>query len=67
MCALMLEEGIKQHKSTDRGPVSSARRAGAGTVVGANVVGMETWRGYTLPITHDRKAQIAAVVAERSF
>ncbi|MCS6303398.1 MAG: hypothetical protein H8K07_07005 [Nitrospira sp.] len=28
------------------------------------------WRGgegYTLPITHDRKAQIAAVVAERSF
>jgi hypothetical protein len=23
--------------------------------------------GYTLPITHDRKAQIAAVVAERSF
>ena len=28
------------------------------------------WRegeGYTLPITHDRKAQIAAVVADRSF
>lgn len=28
------------------------------------------WRkgeGYTLPITHDRKARIAAVVAERSF
>lgn len=28
------------------------------------------WRrgeGYTLPITHDRKAQIAAVLAERSF
>jgi hypothetical protein len=23
--------------------------------------------GYTLPITHDRKAQIAAVLAERSF
>ena len=23
--------------------------------------------GFTLPITHDRKAQIAAVVAERSF
>lgn len=23
--------------------------------------------GYTLPITHDRKAQVAAVVAERSF
>ena len=23
--------------------------------------------GYTLPITHDRKAQIAAVIAERSF
>jgi len=28
------------------------------------------WRqgeGYTLPITHDRKAQVAAVVAERSI
>ena len=23
--------------------------------------------GYTLPITHDRKAQVAAVVTERSF
>jgi hypothetical protein len=23
--------------------------------------------GYTLPITHDRKAQVAAVIAERSF
>jgi hypothetical protein len=23
--------------------------------------------GYTLPITHDRKAQIAAVLADRSF
>jgi hypothetical protein len=23
--------------------------------------------GYTLPVTHDRKAQVAAVVAERSF
>jgi hypothetical protein len=23
--------------------------------------------GYTLPITHDRKAQIAAVISERSF
>jgi hypothetical protein len=23
--------------------------------------------GYTLPITHDRRAQIAAVVAERSY
>jgi hypothetical protein len=23
--------------------------------------------GFTLPITHDRKAQIAAVLAERSF
>ena len=46
VCALMLEgEGIKQHKSTDRGPVSSARWAGAGTVVGADVVGMETGRG----------------------
>ena len=37
---------------------------------GCESVTLWEWKrgeGYTLPITHDRKAQIAAVVAERSF
>ena len=37
--------GDQAAQSTDRESVSSARRAGAGTVIGAHVVGMETWRG----------------------
>jgi hypothetical protein len=68
VCALMLEgEGIKQHKAriVDR----FHQLAGQGLELSLMPTLWE-WKqgeGYTLPITHDRKAQIAAVLAERSF
>ena len=34
---------------------------------GAHAVGMEAGEGYTLPITHDRKAQLAAVLSGRAW
>lgn len=67
-CALMLEgTGIKQYKRhiVDR----FHRLAGQGLELSLAPTLWE-WKsgeGYTLPITHDRKAQIAAVLAERSF
>jgi hypothetical protein len=68
VCALMLEgEGIKQHKTRilDR----FHQLAGQGLELSLTPTLWEWKRGegYTLPITHDRKAQIAAVLAERSF
>jgi len=68
VCALILEgEGIKQHKAwiLDR----FHRLAGQGLELSLAPTLWEWKRGegYTLPITHDRKAQIAAVLAERSF
>ena len=68
VCALMLEgEGIKQHKARilDR----FHQLAGQGLELSLTPTLWEWKRGegYTLPITHDRKAQIAAVLAERSF
>jgi hypothetical protein len=67
-CALLLEgKGIKQHKARilDR----FHRLAGQGLELSLMPTLWEWKRGegYTLPITHDRKAQIAAVLAERSF
>jgi hypothetical protein len=64
----MLEgEGIKQHKAriVDR----FHQLAGQGLELSLMPT-LREWKqgeGYTLPITHDRKAQIAAVLAERSF
>ena len=68
VCGLMLEgEGIKQHKAriVDR----FHQLAGQGLELSLTPTLWEWKRGegYTLPITHDRKAQIAAVLAERSF
>jgi hypothetical protein len=68
VCALMLEgKGIKQHKMriVDR----FHQLAGQGLELSLTPTLWE-WKqgeGYTLPITHDRKAQIAAVLAERTF
>lgn len=68
VCALMLEgDGMKQHKmrALDR----FHRIAGQGLELSLTPTLWEWKRGegYTLPITHDRRAQIAAVLAERSF
>lgn len=67
-CALLLEgDGIKQYKKhvVDR----YHQLAGKELEISLAPTLWEWNRGegYTLPITHDRKAQIAAVLAERSF
>jgi len=67
-CALILDGvGIKQYKAhlVDR----FHRIAGQGLELSLAPTLWEWKRGegYTLPITHDRKAQIAAVLAERPF
>lgn len=67
-CALLLEgSGLKQYKRhlVDR----FHQLAGKGLELSLAPTLWEWNRGegYTLPITHDRKAQIAAVTAERSF
>jgi hypothetical protein len=67
-CAWILEgRPVKQYKKhlVDR----FHRIAGQGLELSIAPTLWEWKRGegYTLPITHDRKAQVAAVVAERSF
>src|SRR5574341_411793 len=67
-CALLLEGvGIKQYKKhiVDR----FHRLAGQGLELSLAPTLWEWKRGegYTLPMTHDRKARIAAVLAERPF
>jgi hypothetical protein len=67
-CALLLEgAGIRQHKAhlVDR----FHQLAGKDLELSLAPTLWEWKRGegYTLPITHDRKAQIAAVLAERSI
>jgi len=67
-CALLLEgAGIKQYKQhiVDR----FHRLAGQHLELSLAPMLWEWKRGegYTLPITHDRKAQIAAVLADRPF
>jgi hypothetical protein len=67
VCALLLEGiRLKQYKRhiVDR----FHQLAGRGLELSL-APGLWEWKrgeGYTLPITHDRKAQIAAVIAERS-
>jgi hypothetical protein len=68
VCAFLLEgAGLKRYKThiVDR----FHRLAGNGLELSLAPTLWEWKRGegYTLPITHDRKAQIAAVLAERSF
>jgi len=68
VCALILEgEGIKQHKArlTDRFHQLAGQELELS--LAPTLWEWKRGEGYTLPITHDRKAQIAAVVAERSF
>ena len=67
-CALLLEGvGIKQYK---RHIVDRFHQLAGRDLELSLAPTLWEWKrgeGYTLPITHDRKAQIAAVVAERSF
>ena len=68
MCALLLEgEGIKQHKVRIVNRFHQLAGQGLELSLAPTLWEWKRGEGYTLPITHDRKAQIAAVLAERSF
>ncbi|TRZ97716.1 MAG: hypothetical protein D4R81_12055, partial [Nitrospiraceae bacterium] len=67
-CALLLEgEGIKQHKVRIVDRFHQLAGQGLELSLAPTLWEWKRGEGYTLPITHDRKAQIAAVLAERSF
>jgi hypothetical protein len=68
VCALILEgEGIKQHKARIVNRFHQLAGQGLELSLAPTLWEWKCGEGYTLPITHDRKAQIAAVLAERSF
>jgi hypothetical protein len=67
-CALILEgDGLKQYK---KHIVDRFHQVAGQELELALAPTLWEWKrgeGYTLPITHDRKAQIASVLAERRF
>ncbi|ULA64099.1 MAG: hypothetical protein LZF86_110800 [Nitrospira sp.] len=67
-CALILEgEGIKQYR---KHVVDRFHQVAGQELELSLAPTLWEWKrgeGYTLPITHDRKAQIASVLAERRF
>ena len=67
-CALILEgDGIKQYK---KNLVDRFHQVAGHELELSLAPTLWEWKrgeGYTLPITHDRKAQIASVLAERRF
>lgn len=68
VCALLLEgEGIKQHKARIVNRFHQLAGQGLELSLAPTLWEWKRGEGYTLPITHDRKAQIAAVLAERTF
>lgn len=68
VCALLLEgEGIKQHKARIVDRFHQLAGRGLELSLAPTLWEWKQGEGYTLPITHDRKAQIAAVAADRSF
>lgn len=68
VCALILEgEGIKQYKAWILDRFHQLAGQGLELSLAPTLWEWKRGEGYTLPITHDRKAQIAAVLAERSF
>jgi hypothetical protein len=67
-CALVLEgAGIKQYKKHIVDRFHQLAGKGLELSLAPTLWEWKRGEGYTLPITHDRKAQIAAVLAERSF
>ncbi len=68
VCALLLEgEGIKQHKMRILDRFHQLAGQGLELSLAPSLWEWKRGEGYTLPMTHDRKAQIAAVLTERSF
>jgi len=68
VCALILEGGeLKQHKARIVNRFHQLAGHGLELSLAPTLWEWKHGEGYTLPITHDRKAQIAAVLAERNF
>ena len=68
VCAVLLEgEGIKQHKARLVDRFHQLAGQGLELSLAPTLWEWKRGEGYTLPLTHDRKAQIAAVAADRSF
>ncbi len=67
-CALLLEGSeIGRYKRQLLGRFHQLAGKGLDLSLAPSLWEWKCGEGYTLPITHDRKAQIAAVLAERSF
>lgn len=67
-CAFLLEgAGIKQYKKHIVDRFHQLAGKDLELSLAPTLWEWNRGEGYTLPITHDRKAQIAAVLAERSF
>lgn len=67
-CAWILEGSlVKQYKKHLIDRFHSIAGRGLELSIAPTLWEWKRGEGYTLPITHDRKAQVAAVVAERSF
>ncbi len=68
VCALLLEgAGISQYKRQFLGRFHQLAGHELELSLAPSLWEWKRGEGYTLPITHDRKAQVAAVLAERSF
>jgi hypothetical protein len=67
-CALLLEGvGISQYKRQLLGRFHQVAGQALELSLAPSLWEWNRGEGYTLPITHDRKAQIAAVLAERPY
>ena len=67
-CAWILEGSLmKQYKKHLVDRFHSVAGQGLDLSIAPTLWEWKRGEGYTLPITHERKAQIAAVIAERSF
>jgi len=68
VCGLLLAgAGVPQYKRHLLGRFHQLAGRGLELSLAPSLWEWKRGEGYTLPITHDRKAQIAAVLAERSF
>lgn len=67
VCALLLEgDGLRRYKQQLLGRFHQVAGRGLELSLAPSLWEWKRGEGYTFPITHDRKARIAAIVAERS-
>jgi hypothetical protein len=67
VCAMLLEgEGLRHYKQQLLGRFHQVAGKGLELSLAPSLWEWKRGEGYTFPIMHDRKAQVAAIVAERS-